>query len=89
MCNNKGKFKANVYPYFHTFCTHKPLHNFLHKVGPKVLLYDSINKRGKLSLFLPHLNIDIQVHMERGHDISKRQRNLSKNNNLAAISKKG
>ena len=35
------------------------------------------------------LFVDIQVHMERGHDISKRRINLSKNKNLTAISKKG
>ena len=48
-------------------------------------------QKRKLPLFLPHMIfvVDIQVHMERGHDISKRQRILSKNENLTAISKKG
>ena len=33
--------------------------------------------------------VDIQVNMSSGHDISKGQRNLSKNKNLTASSKKG
>ena len=31
MCNNKGRFNANVYPHFLTLYTHKPLHIKLHK----------------------------------------------------------
>ena len=47
-------------------------------------------KRGKLPLFCHScLFVDIQVHMASGHDISIGQRNLSKNKNLTAISKKG